>query len=131
MNKRDGVKRRTGDLKLIQANEINAKMFRQALAEKDALAVSILEKTASYLAAGMVNLIHLFNQEVIILGGEIAFENGLLIEKVLEYVCGLAGMSDQQLVAAADWCEQNGCVMPGGNRPYRPPDGSRTLDACG
>ena len=71
-------------------NEINAKMFRQALAEKDALAVSILEETASYLAAGMVNLIHLFNPEVIILGGEIAFENGLLIEKVREYVCEYA-----------------------------------------
>lgn len=67
-------------------SRINAKIFRLALTEKDALAISILEETASYLAAGMVNLIHLFNPEVIILGGEIAFENELLIEKVREYV---------------------------------------------
>ncbi|WP_232322461.1 ROK family protein [Brevibacillus parabrevis] len=107
MNKRDGVSWPAIYSKLLSAlakgkassimalahddlNEINAKMFRQALAEKDALAVSILEETASYLAAGMVNLIHLFNPEVIILGGEIAFENGLLIEKVREYVCEYA-----------------------------------------
>ncbi|MDF2679511.1 MAG: family transcriptional regulator [Brevibacillus sp.] len=67
-------------------NRITSTIFREALAQKDPLAVSILEETASYLASGLVNLVHLFNPQVIILGGEIAFENSLLISKVTEYV---------------------------------------------
>lgn len=81
-----GKTSRISDLVEQDVGRITPAVFRQALAEQDPLAVSILEETASYLASGLVNLIHLFNPEVIILGGEIAFENELLIAKVKDYV---------------------------------------------
>lgn len=67
-------------------NRISSKIFCLALAQNDPFAESILEETASYLATGLVTLVHLFNPEVIILGGDIALENSLLISKVTEYV---------------------------------------------
>ncbi|MFS0920163.1 ROK family transcriptional regulator [Brevibacillus sp. 179-C 1.1 NHS] len=85
-----GKSSRISELVEQDVGRITPAVFRQALAEQDPLAVSILEETASYLASGLVNLIHLFNPEVIILGGEIAFENELLIAKVKEYVAEYA-----------------------------------------
>ncbi len=67
-------------------NRISATVFRQALEQNDPLAEGILEEIASYLASGLVNLVHLFNPEAIILGGEISFDNKLLVSKVTQYV---------------------------------------------
>ncbi|MGN8644807.1 ROK family transcriptional regulator [Gracilibacillus sp. HCP3S3_G5_1] len=56
----------TKDKSFITPNE-----FVDAVNNGDALAVDILHEMAEYLAVGVVNLVHLFNPEVIILGGDV------------------------------------------------------------
>jgi predicted NBD/HSP70 family sugar kinase len=63
-------------------SRISPSLFREALKMKDPLALDILEETASYLSVGLVNLVHLFNPEVIILGGDVVHDNPILLEKV-------------------------------------------------
>ncbi|MBS4198220.1 ROK family transcriptional regulator [Bacillus sp. FJAT-49732] len=67
-------------------SKITPEIFRKAIYYGDELAKSILDDVAFYLGTGIVNLIHLFNPERIILGGELAFENPLLIQKVNEHI---------------------------------------------
>jgi len=65
---------------------ISLPIFLRAAERNDELAQAIVEEVAAYLAAGIVNLVNLFNPEVVILGGYIAQNNQLLIEKVSEQV---------------------------------------------
>ncbi|MCJ8008261.1 ROK family transcriptional regulator [Lederbergia wuyishanensis] len=67
-------------------SKITPELFRKAIFAGDVLANTILDDMAFYLGTGLVNLIHLFNPERIILGGELAFENPLLIQKVNEHI---------------------------------------------
>ncbi len=69
-----------------EIQNITPRMLRQALEVGDALAISIFEQIATYLAAGLVTLIHLFNPEGIIIGGELAQNNVLLHKKVNQLV---------------------------------------------
>ncbi|MBS4197409.1 ROK family transcriptional regulator [Lederbergia citri] len=71
-------------------SKITPELFRKTIYSGDALANSILEDVSFYLGIGLVNLIHLFNPERIILGGELAFENPLLIQKVNEHIYSYA-----------------------------------------
>ncbi|TDQ41241.1 ROK family transcriptional regulator [Aureibacillus halotolerans] len=60
--------------------------YRQALRENDPLAVSINDEVAQYLSVGLVNLVHLFNPEVVILGGELLIENASLFDQVATHL---------------------------------------------
>ncbi|MCR2823468.1 ROK family transcriptional regulator [Lederbergia panacisoli] len=71
-------------------SNITPDLFRKAIYDGDVLANSILEDVAFYLGTGLVNLIHLFNPERIILGGDLAFENPLLIKKVNDHISQFA-----------------------------------------
>ncbi|WP_152658423.1 ROK family transcriptional regulator [Oceanobacillus sp. CFH 90083] len=53
--------------------------FVEAVNAGDSLAVAMNDDIAEYLSAGVVNLVHLFNPEVIILGGDVTNQNQLLI----------------------------------------------------
>lgn len=66
--------------------QISPPVFLEALKQKDELAVNVIDEVASYLSIGLINLVHLFNPEVIILGGDIAYQNSILIEKVTDHV---------------------------------------------
>jgi N-acetylglucosamine repressor len=80
--------RETAIMDLVEGDitRISSQVFIDALNLNDPLAMNITKEIASYLAAGMVNLVNLFNPDVIILGGDIAYNNDLLIESVNRYV---------------------------------------------
>lgn len=61
-------------------------VFVKAVNLGDHLALKILDEIVHYLASGIINLIHLFNPEAIILGGEIILNNAILLSKINEYV---------------------------------------------
>jgi N-acetylglucosamine repressor len=54
----------------------------------DAFAIDLMDEVASYLSSGLINLVHMFNPERIILGGEVMLDNPLLLKKTQEYVTG-------------------------------------------
>ncbi len=56
----------------------------QAAAQGDSLAISILDDVASALAVGLVNLLHLYNPDLIVLGGGVT--NGLVELDLVEQV---------------------------------------------
>lgn len=66
--------------------KITPKMFIESVQNKEEWTNVILDDVTSYLGAGLVNLVNLFNPEKIILGGELAFGNDYLINKVKEYI---------------------------------------------
>ncbi|GAB2567340.1 ROK family transcriptional regulator [Gracilibacillus alcaliphilus] len=58
--------------------------FVEAVNEGDGLAIEVTHEIAEYLSAGIVNVVHLFNPQVIILGGDVTNQNQLLIESLRE-----------------------------------------------
>ncbi|HPK87034.1 MAG TPA: ROK family protein, partial [Atribacterota bacterium] len=66
--------------------QVTPSIFLQALEKKDILAEKIMEETAEYLATGIVNLVNLFNPDIIIFGGKVAYNNHILIARVKELV---------------------------------------------
>jgi glucokinase len=60
--------------------DITAKEVATAAQQGDALANDVIKHVASYLGAGMVNLVNIFNPEVIIVGGGVATMGDLLLD---------------------------------------------------
>lgn len=69
-----------------ELSDISPSVFLKALEGKDRLALNIMEDTASYLSTGIINIVNLFNPDLILLGGEVARENHFLMERVNELV---------------------------------------------
>ncbi|MEK3889963.1 ROK family transcriptional regulator [Bacillus sp. FSL K6-3431] len=69
-----------------ESSKLTPEVLRQAVARDDPLSISIMEALSRDLAIGMVNLINLFNPEIIILGGEFAYKNSYLISSVNEHI---------------------------------------------
>jgi len=67
-------------------NRITSSIFCSALEKNDQLAKEIITDTAAYLATGIVNLVNLLNPDIIILGGEVAYNNHFLISQVKKLV---------------------------------------------
>ncbi len=84
---RDGFLVESGD-----PASLTSETVFQAAAQGDALAISILDDVASALAVGLVNLRHLYNPDLIVLGGGVT--NGLvelkLVDQVRERMLALA-----------------------------------------
>jgi len=59
---------------------ITAKMIAQAARQGDSLARGVIAKAAHYLGVGMVNLVDIFNPELIIVGGGVAQMGDLFLE---------------------------------------------------
>ena len=53
----------------LDADQVNSEAVFDAAEEKDPLAVSILDGVVSALAIGLTNVVHLFNPDMIVLGG--------------------------------------------------------------
>lgn len=60
--------------------------FSKALKMGDPPVMKVMEETLEYLAAGIVNMINLFNPDVVILGGTLLYGNDVMIEKIKAYV---------------------------------------------
>ncbi|UUZ86199.1 ROK family transcriptional regulator [Paenibacillus sp. P26] len=65
-------------------SELTPDEFYRAVEEGDPLAVTILEENVSYMGTGIVNLVNLFNPDIIIIGGEAV--NTLLLARLTDYI---------------------------------------------
>ena len=63
-------------LAALDADRVNSEAVFDAAEKKDPLAVSILDGAVSALAIGLTNVVHLFNPDMIVLGGGVT--NGLV-----------------------------------------------------
>lgn len=67
-------------------NRLTPAVFLQALHKGDDLAKQILKDVASYLSTAIINIINLFNPEVIVLDGGIVTGNQLFIDWIKQFV---------------------------------------------
>ncbi len=65
---------------------ITAEKVSLAAQDGDSLALEVIAKAAAYLGAGMVNLVNIFNPEIIIVGGGMAKMGDLLLAPVRQVV---------------------------------------------
>lgn len=65
---------------------VTPEMFNQAVKMQDPLAVDLTDEISGYIGHGLVNLINLFNPEILILGGQIGSSNPRLLENVQKFV---------------------------------------------
>jgi len=63
-----------------RVENITAKMIAHAARQGDSLARDIIAKSADYLGVGMINLVNIFNPELIIVGGGVAGLGNLLLK---------------------------------------------------
>lgn len=67
---------------LRQVAEVDGKAVGQAASAGDTLALSVLAEAGRWMGLGFVNLIHLFNPQVIVVGGSVATLGDLLFSTV-------------------------------------------------
>ncbi|MDP3878768.1 MAG: ROK family protein [Dehalococcoidales bacterium] len=70
-----------GNLENVTAEEVSL-----AAQDGDSLALAVIERSARYLGAGLVNLVHIFNPEMIVVGGGVSKMGDLLLEPVRQTV---------------------------------------------
>ena len=76
-------------------NDINAKMVASAAKNGDALALSIMKQAGSNLGVGLVNIIHSFDPEIIVLGGGLV-ESLDIMMPCIEFEISKRVMSNQK-----------------------------------
>jgi glucokinase len=69
-----------------KVEDITAKEVATAAQQGDALANDVIKHIATYLGVGMVNLVNIFNPEMIVVGGGVASMGGLLLEPARQVV---------------------------------------------
>ena len=72
----------------VSGKEMNGREIFQKLKEGDPVISEIVDMWISNIAAGLVSLTHIFNPEIILLGGGVSAQKELFIEKVREKVLG-------------------------------------------
>lgn len=87
---------------------ITSDIFQKAIERKDQLATEIAEESIGYLSVGIVNLINLFDPEMIILGGPMVEANRLLVPGVQEEVSRRAVLREGVQVRMASISEDIG-----------------------
>ena len=65
---------------------ITAEKVAMAASEGDSLALGVINKVATYLGVGLVNLVNIFNPEVIVVGGGMAKMGDLLLDPARQVV---------------------------------------------
>ncbi len=66
--------------------ELTPADFYRAVEDGDSIANKILDETVTYMGVGIVNLVNLFNPDIIIIGGEMVGEDGILLAKLQDYI---------------------------------------------
>lgn len=72
---------------LDSGTELTAEMVGKAAQEGDQVALQAVERAAHYLGIGVLNLIHIFDPDIVILGGGVSKLGSLLFEPVRAWVC--------------------------------------------
>ena len=67
-------------------DDVTAKIISQAAQEGDPLAVDVFRWAGSYLGLGLVSLLHIFDPDIIIIGGSVSKAGDLLFEPAREVV---------------------------------------------
>ncbi|RNA67678.1 ROK family transcriptional regulator [Alteribacter keqinensis] len=65
-------------------DKLSPVLFKKGVEERDPLCIEVAEDVGSYLTSGLVNIIHLYNPEVVILGGEVIDHNAFLLKYTKE-----------------------------------------------
>jgi glucokinase len=65
---------------------ITAEKVEKAARRGDSLALEVISQVATYLGVGILNLVNIFNPQVIIVGGGVAKMGNLLLEPVRQVV---------------------------------------------
>lgn len=79
-----------------KVSEVTAKVVAQAAKEGDLLAHSIFKEAGFYIGLGIVNLLHILNPELIIIGGGVSKAGDLLFDPIKETVKARAMLSYQE-----------------------------------
>lgn len=93
-------------------NRITTDTVVQAARSGDSVALEALQKVGEYLGIGVVNLINIFNPELIVLGGALSLANEFLLPAIENTVCESAlkpACEGVQFAASAHG--ENACVM--------------------
>lgn len=67
-------------------NKVDARIVSEAAAAGDKLAINAFRRAGKYLGLGIVNLLHLFNPRMIVLGGSVTKAGPLLFEPMWEAI---------------------------------------------
>ena len=67
-------------------NAISAKIVNEAAQEGEPLAVDVFRQAGTYLGIGLVTLLHLFDPNIVVIGGSVSKAGDLLFEPVREVV---------------------------------------------
>jgi glucokinase len=79
---RNGAETAITDLVGDDLDKITAKEVNQAAQAGDAVAIEIFRQVGFYIGVGIVNLLHLFNPSLIVIGGSVAKAGDLLFEPI-------------------------------------------------
>lgn len=69
-----------------QKEELNGRIFFQAIREQDATAMDLLEEYTTYLAEGLTNLINILQPEELVIGGGISSVGDLFLPQTCEKI---------------------------------------------
>lgn len=70
-------------------NKVNIDVIKEAVDQKDELAVDVMNEVALRVAFGINNIINLFNTEAVVIGGEITKLGDAFLRKVKEEIAGI------------------------------------------
>ena len=83
---RDGENSALTDIVAGKIEDITAKEVSQAAQGGDRLALEVVSQAANYLGVGIVNVVNIFNPEMIVIGGSVAKMGELLLNPVRQLV---------------------------------------------
>lgn len=76
----------SGEIKGIEADDVDGRLiFKEVAAENEAV-IKYVDGWINYISAALVGLVHIFNPEMIILGGGVSRQKELFVDKVREKV---------------------------------------------
>ena len=87
---KDGGSSTLSDMMAAKIENITAKEVGLAAQNGDRLASEVILKAATYLGTGMVNVVHIFNPEIIVIGGSVSKMGDLLLAPVRKMVAETA-----------------------------------------
>jgi glucokinase len=79
---RNGAETAITDLVGDDLDQITAKLVNQAAQAGDPVAIELFRRAGFYIGIGIVNLLHLFNPSLIVIGGSVAKAGDLLFEPI-------------------------------------------------
>ncbi|WP_088103918.1 ROK family protein [Halalkalibacter urbisdiaboli] len=85
VNRMKKVLEEEGRASLLREMDVTTKAIFDAAQKYDPLALQLVEETRSYLGVALVNIIHLYNPEIIIFGGGVSKVGDYLFQPAIEF----------------------------------------------